>query len=166
VGFPVGIGCGDPRSQKRDLGHPSVLPTLLPQPTESGAPNDTDRVACRVPWYPTSREKRARCGHPIFVAGTGSRSFLSRLASSSQLLGMTKGRLGFPSGLVAGIPGLKRETWGTLRLLPTRTMEGASPLSFSARPVPLTGSTGRWLRRQLPGIDPTGLPRSLFHASR
>jgi hypothetical protein len=24
--FPVGIGLRDPRSQKRDLGHPSVLP--------------------------------------------------------------------------------------------------------------------------------------------
>jgi hypothetical protein len=26
VGFPVGIGLRDPRSQKRDLGHPSVSP--------------------------------------------------------------------------------------------------------------------------------------------
>jgi hypothetical protein len=25
VGFPVGIGCTDPRSQKRDLGHPSIV---------------------------------------------------------------------------------------------------------------------------------------------
>jgi hypothetical protein len=24
--FPVGIGLGDPRSQKRDLGHPSISP--------------------------------------------------------------------------------------------------------------------------------------------
>jgi hypothetical protein len=24
-GFQSGIGCGDPRSQKRDLGHPSIF---------------------------------------------------------------------------------------------------------------------------------------------
>jgi hypothetical protein len=29
------------------------------------APNDTGRVAHRIPWYPTSREKRA-LGHPSF----------------------------------------------------------------------------------------------------
>jgi hypothetical protein len=27
--FPVGIGLRDPRSQKRDLGHPSVHPSIL-----------------------------------------------------------------------------------------------------------------------------------------
>jgi hypothetical protein len=27
--FPVGIGLRDPRSQKRDLGHPSVSPPIL-----------------------------------------------------------------------------------------------------------------------------------------
>jgi hypothetical protein len=26
VGFPVGFGCSDPRSQTRDLGHPSISP--------------------------------------------------------------------------------------------------------------------------------------------
>jgi hypothetical protein len=25
AGFPSGIGCTDPRSQKRDLGHPSIV---------------------------------------------------------------------------------------------------------------------------------------------
>jgi hypothetical protein len=25
AGFPFGIGCTDPRSQKRDLGHPSIV---------------------------------------------------------------------------------------------------------------------------------------------
>jgi hypothetical protein len=25
VEFPVGIGCGDPKSQKLDLGHPSTI---------------------------------------------------------------------------------------------------------------------------------------------
>ena len=25
VAFPLGIGCTDPRSQKRDLGHPSIV---------------------------------------------------------------------------------------------------------------------------------------------
>jgi hypothetical protein len=34
-------------------------------------------------------------------------------------LGMTKGRVGFPMGRsVTGIPGLKSETWGTLRMFP------------------------------------------------
>jgi hypothetical protein len=32
----------------------------------------------------------------------------------------TKRRVGFHWGSVAGIPGLKSETWGTLRLLPTQ----------------------------------------------
>jgi hypothetical protein len=50
--FPVGIGLRDPRSQKRDLGHPSVSPALL---------------------------LRAQA-----------LSFLSRLASASRLLGMTR----------------------------------------------------------------------------
>jgi hypothetical protein len=27
--FPVGIGLRDPRSQKRDLGHPSISPSIL-----------------------------------------------------------------------------------------------------------------------------------------
>jgi hypothetical protein len=49
--FPVGIGLRDPRSQKRDLGHPSVSPFdsaegtsfVIPLPTrlsESAAPRD------------------------------------------------------------------------------------------------------------------------------
>jgi hypothetical protein len=34
VGFPFGFGYTDPRSQKRDLGHPSISPfdLLLPGP--------------------------------------------------------------------------------------------------------------------------------------
>jgi hypothetical protein len=32
--------------------------------------NETDRVARQVPWYPTSREKRARCGAPDLLAMT------------------------------------------------------------------------------------------------
>jgi hypothetical protein len=51
------------------------------------APNDTDRVAGRVPWYPTSREKRARCGTPdplLPVQEAGHLIF--QLASASRLL--------------------------------------------------------------------------------
>jgi hypothetical protein len=54
--FPVGIGLRDPRSQKRDLGHPSVS--------------------------------------PFDFARAQALSFLSRLASASRLLGMTKERVG------------------------------------------------------------------------
>jgi hypothetical protein len=57
--FPVGIGLRDPRSQKRDLGHPSVLPFDIAEGTnfvislptrlsESAARDDKkERVAIR-----------------------------------------------------------------------------------------------------------------------
>ena len=47
------------------------------------ASSDTGRVARRIPWYPTRTS----------VAGTGGGSFLSRLASTSRLLGMNKRRV-------------------------------------------------------------------------
>jgi hypothetical protein len=41
----------------------------------------TDRVARRVPWYPTSREKRARCGAPdLLLPGQDSKGGKNRLA--------------------------------------------------------------------------------------
>jgi hypothetical protein len=76
----------------------------------------TYRVARRVPWYPTSREKRARCGAPdrlLPVQEAGHLMF--QLATASRLRGMTKERSTVPWRVVAGIPGLKIETWGTLR---------------------------------------------------
>jgi hypothetical protein len=33
VGFPLEIGCRDPRSQKRDLGHPSIVSDTDLSPT-------------------------------------------------------------------------------------------------------------------------------------
>ena len=36
-GFPLGFGCMDPRSQKRDLGHPSIVSDTDKLPTESHA---------------------------------------------------------------------------------------------------------------------------------
>jgi hypothetical protein len=67
------------------------------------APNDTDRVAGRVPWYPTSREKRARCGAPdplLPVQEAGHLIF--QLATASRLLLlMTKERLAVPWKVVA-----------------------------------------------------------------
>jgi hypothetical protein len=62
--FPVGIGLRNPRSQKRDLGHPSISPSIL---------------------------QRA---HAL--------SFLSRLASASRLLGMTKERVVVKLKVVSG----------------------------------------------------------------
>jgi hypothetical protein len=55
--FPVGIGLRDPRSQKRDLGHPSISPFDITEGTsfvislptrlsESAAPNDKEEGAC------------------------------------------------------------------------------------------------------------------------
>src|SRR5271168_3127949 len=43
-------GTADPSTARRDRSASLLL--------------TTDRVARRVPWYPTSREKRARCGAP------------------------------------------------------------------------------------------------------
>ena len=34
-GFSLGIGCRDPRSQKRDLGHPSIVSDTDKSPTEA-----------------------------------------------------------------------------------------------------------------------------------
>jgi hypothetical protein len=36
-GFSLGIGCRDPRSQKRDLGRPSIVSDTDKSPTESHA---------------------------------------------------------------------------------------------------------------------------------
>jgi hypothetical protein len=65
VGFPVGIGLRDPRSQKRDLGHPSISPFDIAEGTsfvislptrlsESAAPNDTERADDRSSAAPTA----------------------------------------------------------------------------------------------------------------
>jgi hypothetical protein len=59
--FPVGIGLRDPRSQKRDLGHPSVSPFDIAEGTsfvislptrlsESAARDDKERVAVYKEW--------------------------------------------------------------------------------------------------------------------
>jgi hypothetical protein len=51
----------------------------------------TDRVARRVQWYPTSREKRARCGAPdLLLPVQEARSLIFQLASASRLLLMNK----------------------------------------------------------------------------
>jgi hypothetical protein len=54
--FPVGIGLRDPRSQKRDLGHPSIFPfdvaegtsfvVSLPTRSQKSAARDDKRKGC------------------------------------------------------------------------------------------------------------------------
>src|ERR1700688_3377384 len=53
----------------------------------------TDGVARRVPWYPTSREKRARCGAPDLLltvqkAGQSSRARLLARRNDGPLMGL------------------------------------------------------------------------------
>jgi hypothetical protein len=59
----------------------------------SASPDFLSRVARRVSWYPTSREKRARCGAPELLLLVQEAGHLS----SNSLL-MTKGSVGVPSG--------------------------------------------------------------------
>src|SRR5258708_28036920 len=72
-------------------------------------------------------------------SGPGLQTPLSHVHSSLNLpkrghrLPMTKGRAGFQLRSVAGIPGLKSETWGTLRLLTRRLIGG------QGRPLRLGG---------------------------
>jgi hypothetical protein len=46
--FPVGIGLRDPRSQKRDLGHPSISPFDIAEGTSFVifSPDSPQRVGC------------------------------------------------------------------------------------------------------------------------
>jgi hypothetical protein len=43
VGFPVGIGCKDPRSQKRDLGHPSITSDAVGSSSTAVAHNSREK---------------------------------------------------------------------------------------------------------------------------
>jgi hypothetical protein len=94
----------------------------------SASPDFLSRVAASVGcvWFSL---KRTTSG----VAGESS------AAGNPGTLGMTKGGVGFQSASVARIPGLKRETWGTLRLLPSiglGTTKGQAPRW--PRPKPMT----------------------------
>jgi hypothetical protein len=56
--FPVGIGLRDPRSQKRDLGHPSVSPfniaegksIVISLPTQLSESAALPRISCGTWW--------------------------------------------------------------------------------------------------------------------
>ena len=69
--FPVGIGLRDPRSQKRDLGHPSISPfdiaegtsfviSLPTRPSESAARDDKTKFAALrcTQWSKPGRRSR------------------------------------------------------------------------------------------------------------
>ena len=44
-------------------------PVRFPHKSDVGQANDNRQSSGRVPWYPTSREKRARCGAPVGCVG-------------------------------------------------------------------------------------------------
>src|ERR1700730_1634359 len=87
-----------------------------PVPRHAGAGVMTiDRVVRRVPWYPTSREKRARCGAPDLVlllqkAGQPSRARLLARSRDRPLMGLRP--VVFDPCTPHGTPG---QAWRTLR---------------------------------------------------
>jgi hypothetical protein len=97
--FPVEIGLRDPRSQKRDLGHPSISPFDIAEGTcfvislptrlsKSAAPRDDNCERSDVAKH--FHERSAELQIPPRHAGTG------------RLLGMTKERATVPERVVAG----------------------------------------------------------------
>jgi hypothetical protein len=119
---------------------------------ERDAPNFLYAAPDRAAYAPFFKERRMRFagstklhrksgmwGTRASGARTGGRSFLSRLASASRLLGMRKGASGFQSGSAARIPDLRSEAWGILglllMLLHALPLDPRGPDSYSFHPV-------------------------------
>jgi len=147
-GFPIDLGCTDPRSQTRDLGHPSICYLVISPSTCRRQVRLLGMPKGRTVLSPASRAGRANRRSLRFasVGMTNSLGPKDRTADPSAALGMTKGRAALPSASHAGqANGASPAGFPPTGKDPRASFADASPLRRSSN-ISTSDALRRWTR--------------------